>query len=98
MADEAAATALENCVECAPEGGAGTQNAAGHARLLAVGRPLRLGREAARKAAKAKAAKEARLAQMRNPAPAAPAMTEEETMKMIQERPELYGCTAGRKP
>jgi len=101
VADEAAATALENCVECAPE----------EPEPAPAARPGTLDysrwddlydsdEEAKReKAAKAKAAKEARLAQMRNPAPAAPAMTEEETMKMIQERPELYGCcTAGRKP
>ena len=101
VADEAAATALENCVECAPEEPAPAPAARPGTLDYSRWDDLYDSDEEAKreKAAKAKAAKEARLAQMRNPAPAAPAMTEEETMKMIQERPELYGCcTAGRKP
>jgi Tfp pilus assembly protein PilF len=101
VADEAAATALENCVECAPEEPAPAPKTRPGTLDYSRWDDLYDSDEEAKreKAAKAKAAKEARLAQMRNPAPAAPAMTEEETMKMIQERPELYGCcTAGRKP
>ena len=101
VADEAAATALENCVECAPEEPAPAPAARPGTLDYSRWDDLYDSDEEAKreKAAKAKVAKEARLAQMRNPAPAAPAMTEEETMKMIQERPELYGCcTAGRKP
>ena len=101
VADEAAATALENCVECAPEEPEPAPKTRPGTLDYSRWDDLYDSDEEAKreKAAKAKAAKEARLAQMRNPAPAAPAMTEEETMKMIQERPELYGCcTAGRKP
>ena len=101
VADEASATALENCVECAPEEPESAPKARPGTLDYSRWDDLYDSDEEAKreKAAKAKAAKEARLAQMRNPAPAAPAMTEEETMKMIQERPELYGCcTAGRKP
>ena len=101
VADEASATALENCVECAPEEPEPAPKTRPGTLDYSRWDDLYDSDEEAKreKAAKAKAAKEARLAQMRNPAPAAPAMTEEETMKMIQERPELYGCcTAGRKP
>ena len=100
VADEAAATALENCVECSEEPAPAPAARPGTLDYSRWDDLYDSDEEAKReKAAKAKAAKEARLAQMRNPAPAAPAMTEEETMKMIQERPELYGCcTAGRKP